>query len=256
MNNISKEFDEKKALIPFITCGYPSLEATKQLVIAMEKAGADIIELGIPFSDPTVECATVQNANICALAAGTTTDKIFETVRDIRHSVKIPLVFLTYANVVFSYGTERFIKKCKDVGINGLILNDVPFEEKREFSDFCKQYELDFISVIATTSNERIDTIVEEAEGFLYCVSSSKNAATRTDAIENIHKMVLLAHTLSPVPCAIELETATEDEIKKISKYVDGVIIASGIVKLCEIHGENCIAPVIEYIKAAKSALN
>ena len=177
---ITEAFANGKAFIPFLTCGDPSLEVTEQLVYAMEEAGADLIELGIPFSDPTAEGPVIQEANVRALAGGVTTDKVFAMVEKIRKNTKIPMVFMTYANVVFSYGTERFIKKTAEVGMDGLILPDVPFEEKEEFDVVCKQYGLDLISLIAPTSHERIAMIAKEAEGFVYCVSSLGVTGMRT----------------------------------------------------------------------------
>ena len=172
MSKIQKAFEGKKAFIPFITCGDPNLETTEQLVYAMERAGASLIELGIPFSDPTAEGPVIQGANLRALSGGVTTDKIFDLVVKIRKNTAIPLVFMTYANVVFSYGTERFIKRAAEIGMDGLILPDVPFEEKEEFDRVCREYGLDLISLIAPTSHDRIRMIAKEASGFIYCVSS------------------------------------------------------------------------------------
>ena len=181
MSNIAKAFEKGKAFIPFITCGDPSLEATEKIVYAMEEAGADLIELGIPFSDPTAEGPVIQEANIRALSGGVTTDKIFDMVVKIRKNTKIPMVFMTYANVVFSYGTERFVKKAAEIGMDGLILPDVPFEEKEEFDCVCRKYGLDLISLIAPTSHDRIRMIAKEASGFVYCVSSSGNRNAERD---------------------------------------------------------------------------
>ena len=178
-NRISEAFAKGKAFIPFITCGDPSLEITEQLVYAMEEAGADLIELGIPFSDPTAEGPVIQEANVRALSGGVTTDKIFDMVVKIRKKTSIPMVFMTYANVVFSYGTERFIRKAAEIGMDGLILPDVPFEEKEEFDVVCKQYGLELISLIAPTSHDRITRIAKEANGFVYCVSSLGVTGTR-----------------------------------------------------------------------------
>ena len=146
MNKIRSAFENKKAFIPFITCGDPDLETSEKLIKAAEENGADLIELGIPFSDPTAEGPVIQAANIRALSAGTTTDKVFDMVKRVRENVKVPLVFMTYANVVFSYGAERFIATCAKVGIDGLILPDVPFEEKEDFAPLCAQYGLDYTS--------------------------------------------------------------------------------------------------------------
>lgn len=172
MSNISKAFEHGKAFIPFVTCGDPSLDVTEEVVYAMVEAGADLIELGIPFSDPTAEGPVIQGANIRALAGGVTTDKVFDLVRKLRKKVTIPMVFMTYANVVFSYGSERFISTCREIGIDGLILPDIPYEEKDEFDGICKQYDVDLISLIAPTSHERISMIANDASGFVYCVSS------------------------------------------------------------------------------------
>lgn len=172
MSNIRHAFEKGKAFIPFITCGDPSLDVTEELVLAMEEAEADLIELGIPFSDPTAEGPVIQEANLRALSGGVTTDDIFLMVRRLRKRTRIPLVFMTYANVVFSYGTQRFIRTSAEVGMDGLILPDVPFEEKEEFDHVCKMHGIDFISLIAPTSKERICNIAKEAAGFIYCVSS------------------------------------------------------------------------------------
>ncbi|MBQ3642108.1 tryptophan synthase subunit alpha, partial [bacterium] len=181
MSNIKKAFENGKAFIAFITCGDPDLETTKEAVIAAVKGGADLIELGIPFSDPTAEGPVIQGANLRALNGGVTTDKIFDFVVELRKFVSVPMVFMTYANVVYSYGSELFIGKCKEIGIDGLILPDLPFEEKEEFSGICDNYDIDLISLIAPTSENRIAMISKEAKGFLYIVSSLGVTGTRSN---------------------------------------------------------------------------
>ena len=181
MSNIAKAFASGKAFIPFITCGDPDLATTAAAVRAMAANGADLIELGIPFSDPTAEGPVIQGANIRALKAGTTTDKVFDLVRELRKDVSIPMVFMTYANVVFSYGAEKFISTCAAIGIDGLILPDLPYEEKDEFAPICRKYGVDLISMIAPTSENRIAMIAKEAEGFLYIVSSLGVTGTRSE---------------------------------------------------------------------------
>ena len=181
MSRIKEAFANGKAFIPFITCGDPDLETTEAAVRAAAENGADLIELGIPFSDPTAEGPVIQGANIRALKGGVTTDKIFELVRRLRRDVRVPMVFMTYANVVFSYGSERFIAACRDIGIDGLILPDVPFEEKEEFLPLCRRYGVDLISLIAPTSQNRIARIAREAEGFLYIVSSLGVTGVRSE---------------------------------------------------------------------------
>ena len=217
---ITEAFANGKAFIPFVTCGDPSLEVTEQLVYAMEEAGADLIELGIPFSDPTAEGPVIQEANVRALSGGVTTDKIFAMVEKIRKNTKIPMVFMTYANVVFSYGTERFIKKAAEIGMDGLILPDVPFEEKEEFDAVCKQYGLDLISLIAPTSHERIAMIAKEAEGFVYCVSSLGVTGMRTNITTDIGAMVKLVNSQKDIPCAVGFGISTPEQAKKNGRSV------------------------------------
>ena len=171
MIKIRDAFDHGKAFVAFITCGDPDLETTAAVVRSAVKNGADLIELGIPFSDPTAEGPVIQGANLRALSGGVTTDQIFDLVRVLRNDVTVPMVFMTYANVVYSYGAEIFISTCQKIGIQGLILPDLPYEEKEEFLDLCHRYEVDLISLIAPTSDDRIAMIAEEAEGFVYLVS-------------------------------------------------------------------------------------
>ena len=256
-NKITEAFAKGKAFIPFITCGDPSLEITEQLVYAMEEAGADLIELGIPFSDPTAEGPVIQEANVRALSGGVTTDKVFDMVAKIRQKTAIPMVFMTYANVVFSYGTERFIKKAAEVGMDGLILPDVPFEEKEEFDTVCKQYGLDLISLIAPTSHERITQIAKEANGFVYCVSSLgvTGMRTRTQITTDIGAMVKLVKAAKDIPCAVGFGISTPEQAKKMAAQSDGAIVGSAIVKLCAAHGENCVPYVKEYVKSMKDAV-
>ena len=250
-------FAKGKAFIPFITCGDPSLEVTEQLVYACEEAGADLIELGIPFSDPTAEGPVIQAANMRALAGGVTTDRIFTMVERIRQKTDIPMVFMTYANVVFSYGkgTEDFIRKAAAIGMNGLILPDVPFEEKEEFDSPCRKYGLDLISLIAPTSHERIKLIAKEANGFVYCVSSLGVTGTRTEITTDIGAMVKLVKEAKDIPCAVGFGISTPEQAKKMASQSDGVIVGSAIVKLCAAYGAECVPKVREYVKFMKDAV-
>lgn len=254
-NRIAEAFNKEKAFIPFITCGDPSLEVTEKLVYAMEEAGADLIELGIPFSDPTAEGPVIQAANVRALSGGVTTDKIFEMVKSIRKHTDIPLVFMTYANVVFSYGTERFVKKAADLGMDGLILPDVPFEEKEEFDPVCRQYGLDFISLIAPTSHERIRMIAREAQGFLYCVSSLGVTGVRSSITTDIGGMVRLVKEEKDIPCAVGFGISTPQQAREMASCADGVIVGSAIVKLCGQYKEDCVSYVKKYVKSMKDAM-
>ncbi len=252
---ITEAFTRGKAFIPFITCGDPALKVTEELVYAMEEAGADIIELGIPFSDPTAEGPVIQAANVRALTGGVTTDRIFEMVERIRSHTRIPLAFMTYANVVFSNGTEQFIKKAAALGIDALILPDVPFEEKEEFAPICKENGVDFISLIAPTSKERIAMIAKEAQGFIYCVSSLGVTGVRTRITTDIGAMVGLVKQERDIPCAVGFGISNPEQAKKIAAQADGVIVGSAIVKLCEAYGKECVPYVKEYVKTMKDAI-
>lgn len=256
MSNIRKAFENKKAFIPFITCGDPDLETTGKIVRAAVENGADLIELGIPFSDPTAEGPVIQGANIRALSGGVTTDKIFDFVRELRKDVKIPLVFMTYANVVFSYDAEKFISTCKEIGIDGLILPDLPFEEKEEFLPLCHKYGVDLISLIAPTSDKRIAMIAKEAEGFLYIVSSLGVTGTRSEITTDLASIIKVVRENTDVPCAIGFGISTPEQAKKMAGLSDGAIVGSAIIKLIEKNGINAAEAVGEYVKEMKNAVS
>lgn len=257
MSNIKKAFENGKAFIPFITCGDPDLDTTERLVYAMEEAGADLIELGIPFSDPTAEGPVIQEANIRALNGKdkVTTDKVFALVERLRRRVRVPMVFMTYANVVFSYGSEAFLAGCRETGMDGLILPDVPFEEKDEFDPICRQYDLDFVSLIAPTSHERISMIAKEANGFVYCVSSLGVTGMRAEITTNVGEMVKLVKSTKDIPCAIGFGISTPEQAAKMAGYADGVIVGSAIVKIIAQYGADAEKPVFEYVKGMKDAI-
>jgi len=253
---IAEAFKNGKAFIPFVTCGDPSLEVTEEIVYAMDEAGADLIELGIPFSDPTAEGPVIQAANVRALSGGVTTDKIFNMVVKIREKTDVPMVFMTYANVVFSYGTEKFISRAVEIGVDGIILPDVPFEEKSEFDEVCKKYGIDFISLIAPTSHERISTIAADASGFVYCVSSLGVTGVRSNITTDIGAMVSLVKKAKNVPCAVGFGISTPEQAKKMAAQSDGVIVGSAIVKLCAQYGKECVPHIKEYVKSMKEAIS
>lgn len=256
MIKIKEAFKNGKAFIPFLTCGDPDLETTEKLIPALAKAGADLIELGIPFSDPTAEGPVIQDANLRALNNGVHTDQIFDMLLRLRDSVNIPLVFMTYANVVFSYGTEKFLTKAADAGISGLILPDIPYEEKDDFAPLCRQYGLELVSMIAPTSQERIKMIAAEAEGFLYCVSSLGVTGVRNQITTDLSAMTSLVREVNPdIPTAIGFGISTPEQAKDMSQYADGVIVGSAIVKLIAEHSRDSIGPVTEYVRQMKSAI-
>ena len=255
MSKLKNAFQNGKAFVPFITCGDPSLDISEQLVYTMEKAGADCIELGIPFSDPTAEGPVIMEASERALKNGTTTDKIFEMVKNIRKNSNIPLVFMTYANVVYRYGIEKFVSKMNELEVDGLILPDVPFEEKKEFKIVCDQYNVDLISMVAPTSNERIKMIAKEAKGYLYIVSSLGVTGTRSKITTDIQSMVNLVREVSNVPCAVGFGISTPDTAIKMAKQSDGCIVGSAIVKLCAKYGKDCIPYVYDFVKEMKDSI-
>lgn len=255
MSKIARAFENGKAFIAFITCGDPDLETTAAAVRAAVENGADLIELGIPFSDPTAEGPVIQGANLRALSGGITTDKVFDFVREIRRDVSVPMVFMTYANVVFSYGSERFISTCKEIGIDGLILPDIPFEEKDEFQPICKKYGVNLISLIAPTSQNRIAMIAKEAEGFLYIVSSLGVTGTRSEIETDLGEMVKLVRENANVPCAIGFGISTPEQAKQMADIADGAIVGSAIVKLLEKHGKDAPRYIGEYVKSMKDGM-
>jgi len=255
MSKISQAFANGKAFIPFITCGDPDLETTAGVVRAAVANGADLVELGIPFSDPTAEGPVIQGANIRALSGGVTTDKVFDLVRELRTDVTIPMVFMTYANVVFSYGAERFISTCREVGIDGLILPDLPFEEKEEFIDYCHQYDVDLISLIAPTSENRIAMIAREAEGFIYVVSSLGVTGTRSEIKTDLASIVEVIRENTKVPCAIGFGISTPEQAAKMASISDGAIVGSAIIKILEKYGTESAEYVGQYVKSMKDAL-
>ena len=256
MSNIQKAFRSGKAFIPFITCGDPDLATTEAVVKEAVKNGADLIELGIPFSDPTAEGPVIQGANIRALSGGITTNQIFDFVRKLRQEVTIPLVFMTYANVVFSYGAEKFISTCAEVGIDGLILPDIPFEEKEEFLPFCHQYGVDLISLIAPTSSNRIGMIAKEAEGFIYLVSSLGVTGVRNEINTDLQSIVSIIREHTDIPVAIGFGISKPEQAKAMSAFADGVIVGSAIIRLLEQHGTSAAKPVGEYVKSMKDAVS
>ncbi|MBR4993622.1 MAG: tryptophan synthase subunit alpha [Lachnospiraceae bacterium] len=255
MSNIKKAFENGKAFIAFITCGDPDLETTKAAVIEAVKNGADLIELGIPFSDPTAEGPVIQGANIRALSGGVTTDKIFDFVKDLRKEVSVPMVFMTYANVVYSYGAETFIKTCDEIGIDSLILPDLPFEEKDEFQPICEKYNVDLISLIAPTSENRISMIAKEATGFIYLVSSLGVTGTRSEIKTDLKSIVDVIRQSTDVPVAIGFGISTPEQAQKMASLSDGAIVGSAIIKILEKYGKDAPKYVGEYVKSMKEAL-
>ena len=255
MSRIEKAFAGGKAFIAFITCGDPDLDTTAAAVRAAADNGADLIELGIPFSDPTAEGPVIQEANFRALRGGVTTDKIFDLVRNLRRDLDVPMVFMTYANVVFSYGGDRFMAACRDIGVGGIILPDLPFEEKDEFLPVCRRYGIKLISLVAPTSDKRTAMIAKEAEGFIYIVSSLGVTGARSEISTDIDSIVSVIRRNTDVPCAIGFGISTPEQAKKMAGLSDGAIVGSAIEKIIAEHGAESPPYVGEFVKRMKSAL-
>ena len=255
MSNIYKAFENKKAFIPFITGGDPDLNTTKKLLIAMEAAGADLIEIGIPFSDPIAEGPVIQEASQRSLAGGCTTDRLFEMVKEARKTVKIPMVFMTYINPIYTYGKERFMKRCVECQIDGVIVPYLPFEEKSELSGICEQYGIVLISLIAPTSHDRIRMIAKEAKGFVYCVSSLGVTGVRTEITTNVGEMVKMVKEVNDIPAAIGFGISTPEQARNMASVSDGAIVGSAIVKIVAKYGRDCIPEVVKYVTSMKEAV-
>lgn len=256
MSNIARAFDHGKAFIAFITCGEPDLPTTAACVRAAVRGGADLIELGIPFSDPTAEGPVIQSANERALKGGVTTDRVFDLVRELRRDVTVPMVFMTYANVVYSYGVERFCDRCVEAGIDGMILPDVPYEEKEEFAPACRERGLSFVSLIAPTSENRVAMIAREAEGFLYIVSSMGVTGVRSKITTDIGGMVRLVRENTSIPCAVGFGISRPEQARQMAELSDGAIVGSAIVRLIAEHGKDAPEFVYEYVKSMKEGMN
>ena len=256
MSNIRKAFEKGKAFIPFITAGDPSLEKTKEFILEMERAGADLIEVGIPFSDPIAEGIVIQEADIRALAAGTTTDKIFDMVRELREETQIPLVFMTYLNPVFHYGYEKFFSRCQEVGVDGIIIPDLPFEEKGELEEIAAVKGVDVISMIAPTSEERIQNIAKNAKGFIYVVSSMGVTGMRSEIKTDLNALLSSIKKDTDVPACVGFGIHSPEQAAEVARVADGVIVGSAIVKMAEQYGGHAAPHMGAYVHKMKMSLS
>ena len=256
MSKIANAFENGKAFIGFLTAGDPTVEKTVEYILAMEEAGCDLIEIGIPFSDPMAEGVVIQDANVRALKHSTTTDDVFDIVREVRAKTDIPLVFLTYINPVFFYGYERFFKRCSELGVDGIISPDLPYEEKGEIAEIARKNDVDVISLIAPTSKERIQKIAADASGFIYIVSSLGVTGMRSEIKTDLNSIIGDIRDVCDLPLAVGFGINTPEQSRDIAKIADGVIVGSAIVKIIEEHGENAAEPLKEYVSSMKKAAN
>ena len=255
MSKIANAFKSGKAFIGFITGGDPSIEKSEEFIYEMIRGGADLVEIGIPFSDPTAEGIVIQEANIRALSANTTTDRIFELVAAVRKNTEIPLVFLTYLNPVHNYGYDKFFFRCRELGVDGIIIPDLPFEEKAEIEYFITKYGIDLISLIAPTSEQRIKQIVSEATGFIYVVSSMGVTGMRSQIQDNLIQIVNMVKSFTKTPVAVGFGINTTEQAKEIGEIADGIIVGSAIVKIIEKYGDFAGQHIYEYVKHMKFAM-
>lgn len=251
MTDIKTVFENGKALIAFITAGDPDIETTEKLLVAMSENGADVIEIGIPFSDPIAEGVVIQEADLRALEAGTTTDKIFDMVAKLGSKINSALAIMTYVNPIFVYGTEKFMAKCKEVGISAVIVPDTPFEEKEELSSYCDKYGVSLISMVAQTSKERTEMIAKEAQGFAYCFSPFAISESKEEMAQRIG----IIKSVSDIPCAVSSEISTPQQAKEASQIADAVIVGSQVVEIIAQYGKDSVDKVSEYIKEMKNSI-
>ncbi|MCF0154532.1 MAG: tryptophan synthase subunit alpha [Veillonella sp.] len=261
MSNRIQEAFAKKAFIPFITAGDQGIATTERYIRTMAEAGADLLEIGIPFSDPVAEGPVIQAASTRALGTGVKTADIFDMVARLRAGdenhkpVTIPLLFMTYINPVYVFGKDAFFKRCQEVGIDGIIIPDLPFEEKREIAAFAKDHGVAIISLIAPTSENRIETIAKEAEGFIYCVSSLGVTGVRSEIKTDLQSIVDTIRKYTDVPVAVGFGISTPDQAHKVAQVADGAIVGSAIVKIVAEHGQKADQALADYVKAMKEAV-
>lgn len=261
-NRLEKVFDteNKKALIAFLTAGDPSADATVEYILGMERAGADLIEIGIPFSDSTAEGVAIQEANIRALGGGMTTDGAFDIVKRVRESSQVPLAFMTYANPVFHYGYEAFFTKCEELGVDAIIIPDLPYEERQEAEIPADAHNVALISMIAPASESRIREIASKARGFISIVSSMGVTGVRSEIKTDIASIVENIRKVTDVPCAIGLGINTPEQAREMAKISDGIIVSDAIVKIIAGHagqeGEYSTLPELcRYVRLMKDAV-
>ena len=255
VRTIRDAFAGGTAFIPFITAGDPTIEKTEEFILAMEAAGADLIEIGIPFSDPIAEGVVIQEADLRALSSGTTTDAIFDMVACLRRKTDMPLVFMGYLNPVFHYGYERFFARCGEVGISGIIIPDLPYEEKGECAEIAATYGVDVISMIAPTSRDRIRRIASEAAGFLYVVSSMGVTGVRGEISTDLKSILAEIRSVTEIPAAVGFGIHTPEQAAAIGAMADGVIVGSAIVRLVAQYGNHAAPHIAAYVAAMKKAL-
>jgi len=255
-NRIAEAFKGGKAFIGFLTGGDPTIEKTEEFILAMASAGADLVEIGIPFSDPVAEGEVIQRANARALSAGATLDKIFAMVERLRDRTQIPIVFLTYLNPVHFYGYDAFMKRCMEAGVDGLIVPDLPYEEREELMPYSRKYGVALVPLVAPTSEDRTASIASGAEGgYIYCVSSMGVTGVREAITTDLSEMVGNVRRATKLPVAVGFGISSPQQAATIGAVADGIIVGSAIVKIIERYGDEAAVPLAEYVSGMKEAL-
>jgi len=257
MSNLAVVFQNKKVFIPFVVADDPDIETTVKSVVTLAENGADIVELGIPFSDPVADGPVIQKADLRAFKAGVRTEVVFDIVKKIREQTQVPLVFLTYLNIVFKYGYSEFCQRCQKLGVSGLVIPDLPLEEQEEIRPSADKFGIDLIPLIAPTSEGRIEKIAEHASGFIYVVSSLGVTGVRDDiAKQKLSETIQRVRKVTNVPTAIGFGIHSPEQAETLAGIADGIIIGSAVVQIISEGGTDLQDKLAEYTRSIKDAIS
>lgn len=258
MSNIKSAFENKKAVLSFLTAGDPTLKKTEEYIIQMEKAGAAIIEIGIPFSDPIAEGQMIQEANIRALSqeGGCTTDMVFDMVKNVKETVSLPIVFVAYLNTLFRYGYEKFFNRCNECGVDGVIIQDMPFEEKTEVSHIAEKYGVDIISIIVPATKERIQEIAKASTGYIYLLAPAKVSTSDPAIITDVPEIVKTIKEVTDTPVVVAVSNTSAYSSVKYKTSADGIIVGNGTVQIIGEHGDDANQYVYDHVKLIVDAMD
>lgn len=258
MSKIKSAFDGKKAVLGFLTAGDPTLKKTEEYICEMANAGAAIIEIGIPFSDPVAEGQMIQEANIRALSqeGGCTTDMVFDMVKNVTKTISLPIVFVSYLNTLFKYGYDKFFARCKECGVDGIIVQDMPYEEKNEVKDVADKYDVDIISIIVPSTEERIKEIAKDATGYIYLLAPSKNKEFNGKTITDVPQIVDIIKSVTDTPVVVAVSNNSAYSSVKYKTSADGIIVGNGTVQIIGEHGDDANQYVYDHVKLIVDAMN
>lgn len=255
MSKISEAFRDKKAFITYLMAGDPDLETSAKYILTAQEAGADLIEIGIPFSDPIAEGEVIQAASVRAINAGTRLDGVFDMVASVKNKMKVPMLFMTYLNPVYVYGYDRFFARCAKIGVSGVIIPDMPFEEQDEAKTIAVKYGVEVVTLVAPTSENRTAKIARNAEGFIYLVSSMGVTGVRNEITTDLSSIVEAVRNETDIPVAIGFGISTPEQVERYSAIADGVIVGSAIVRIIGQHGRDAKRVLHEYIRMMKNGM-